>query len=172
MFAAFVGIAAKTGDDFTILRAFTSLSLLSILNNPLALLLSSLPSLAAIMSSFARIQDYLNRKTRDDSRALEAAANILSKDTYPGLPTPTGLEMQTINHESESAFRKALVPVVWALASGNCLTEIFFLWVGALLPSRRIRGASCCDEDTPHSYAGWRALGVACCGNVDFAHLA
>ncbi|KAL2851369.1 P-loop containing nucleoside triphosphate hydrolase protein [Aspergillus pseudodeflectus] len=102
MFAAFVGIAAKTGDGFTILWAFTSLSLLSILNNPLALLLSSLPSLAAIMASFTRIQDYLNRKTRDDSRALEAAANTLAKDTYPGLPTPTGLEMQTINHESES----------------------------------------------------------------------
>jgi hypothetical protein len=69
-------------------------------------------------------------------------------------------------------FRKALVPVVWALASGNRLTETFFLRVGALLPSRRIRGASCCDEDTPYSYAGWRTLGVACCGNVDFAHLA
>ncbi|KAL3483855.1 P-loop containing nucleoside triphosphate hydrolase protein [Aspergillus germanicus] len=103
MFAAFIGIAAKTGDDFTILRAFTSLSLLSILNNPLALLLSSLPSMAAVVASFARIQEYLNRKTRDDNRALaaSAASNTSAKDTYPGLPSPTGIKMQTINHESE-----------------------------------------------------------------------
>jgi ABC-type bacteriocin/lantibiotic exporter with double-glycine peptidase domain len=103
MFAAFIGIAAKTGDDFTILRAFTSLSLLSILNNPLALLLSSLPSMAAVVASFARIQEYLNRKTRDDNRALAAAAegNTSARDTYPGLPNPTGLEMQARHHETK-----------------------------------------------------------------------
>ncbi|KAJ0414514.1 P-loop containing nucleoside triphosphate hydrolase protein [Aspergillus carlsbadensis] len=101
MFTAFIGIAARTGDDFTILKAFTSLSLLSILNNPLALLLSSFPSLAAVVASFARIQDYLNRKTRDDTRAVEVGGDSSAKGIYPGLPRHAGLEMQPLTQASE-----------------------------------------------------------------------
>ncbi|KAL2817570.1 P-loop containing nucleoside triphosphate hydrolase protein [Aspergillus granulosus] len=97
MFATFIGIAARTGESFTILRAFTSLSLLSLLNNPLSLLLMSFPSLVGAVTSFARIQDYLNRNTRTDIRALEATIDTSLKDTYPGLPHGTGLEMQNIN---------------------------------------------------------------------------
>ncbi|KAL2858516.1 hypothetical protein BJY01DRAFT_530 [Aspergillus pseudoustus] len=102
MFAAFIGITARTGENFTIQRAFTSLSLLSLLNTPLALLLTSFPSLAIVVTSFARIQEYLNRTARIDTRALEEAASETStKDIwYPVLPRPTGIEMhRMINHE-------------------------------------------------------------------------
>jgi ABC-type transport system involved in cytochrome bd biosynthesis fused ATPase/permease subunit len=59
--------------------------------------------MAAVVASFARIQEYLNRKTRDDNRALATAAegDISAKDTYPGLLNTTGLEMRTINHETK-----------------------------------------------------------------------
>ncbi|KAL2817069.1 hypothetical protein BDW59DRAFT_175603 [Aspergillus cavernicola] len=79
MFATFVGIATHTGDSFTILKAFSSLSLLSLLNNPLTIVLYSFPSLASAITSFARIQDFMNRKTRDDMRVCRPKSHYLSE---------------------------------------------------------------------------------------------
>lgn len=67
-FGCFILIAKyQTGQPFTVATAFTSLSILTLLSQPLAKTLSSAPSLAAGVASFDRIQNFLN------------------SDTYPGI---------------------------------------------------------------------------------------
>ncbi|KAF4311832.1 Metal resistance protein YCF1-like protein 2 [Botryosphaeria dothidea] len=67
-FFTFAGIAAGGSSTLTISKAFTSLSLLVLLNKPLANIIIALPTIAGAMASFQRIQDYLNARERDDKR--------------------------------------------------------------------------------------------------------
>lgn len=67
-FSTYAGLAARSDGDFTIAQAFTSLSLIVLLNKPLAGILTALPLIAGGTTSFQRIQDYLNAKEREDKR--------------------------------------------------------------------------------------------------------
>ncbi|GME25282.1 Metal resistance protein YCF1-like protein 2 [Neofusicoccum parvum] len=67
-FFTFAGIAAGGSNTLTISKAFTSFSLLVLLNKPLANIIIALPTIAGAMASFQRIQTYLNAKERDDKR--------------------------------------------------------------------------------------------------------
>ncbi|KAF6819357.1 ABC multidrug transporter [Colletotrichum sojae] len=67
-FATFAGIAARNDDVLTISKAFTASSVLILVNQPLSGIVMSLPALATAVTSFQRIQDFLNGKERLDNR--------------------------------------------------------------------------------------------------------
>ncbi|KAL0941776.1 ABC multidrug transporter [Colletotrichum truncatum] len=66
--ATYAGIASKTNDTLTISKAFTATSILILVNQPLSNIIIALPITAVAMTSFQRIQDFLNGKERADTR--------------------------------------------------------------------------------------------------------
>lgn len=58
-FVVFVLVARSTGEQLTTAQAYTTLSLLALLANPIALLLRAMPTLNSALSSFNRIQSSL-----------------------------------------------------------------------------------------------------------------
>ncbi|KAG9231678.1 putative multidrug resistance-associated protein [Amylocarpus encephaloides] len=58
-FVVFVLVARSTGEQLTTAQAYTTLSLLALLANPIALLLRAVPTLNSALSSFNRIQSFL-----------------------------------------------------------------------------------------------------------------
>ncbi|OHW98638.1 ABC multidrug transporter [Colletotrichum incanum] len=67
-FSTFVGTASGSGNTLTIQKAFTAYSLLILVNQPLVGIVMGLPILAAAITSFQRIQDFLNGNERSDNR--------------------------------------------------------------------------------------------------------
>lgn len=61
-------MASHGNGDLTIAKIFTSFSLILLLNTPLSLFIASLPVIAGSVTSFQRIQDYLNETQRKDTR--------------------------------------------------------------------------------------------------------
>ncbi|EHK96575.1 putative Multidrug resistance-associated protein 1 [Glarea lozoyensis 74030] len=58
-FVVFVLVARSTGEQLTTAQAYTTLSLLALLANPITLLLRAVPTLNSALSSFNRIQSFL-----------------------------------------------------------------------------------------------------------------
>jgi ATP-binding cassette, subfamily C (CFTR/MRP), member 1 len=58
----------KSGTNLNVAQAFTSLSLISLLAAPLQTLLGSLPSFAASVACFDRVETYLNSREKQDNR--------------------------------------------------------------------------------------------------------
>ncbi|EXF80647.1 ABC transporter [Colletotrichum fioriniae PJ7] len=75
-FSTFVATAARTGDTLTIQKAFTAYSVLILVNQPLVGIVMGLPLLASAMTSFQRIQDFLNGKERVDARLASGGSEI------------------------------------------------------------------------------------------------
>ncbi|KAK1689141.1 ABC transporter [Colletotrichum godetiae] len=105
-FSTFVATAARTGDTLTIQKAFTAYSVLILVNQPLVGIVMGLPILAAAMTSFQRIQDFLNGKERVDARLSSEGSNpaaagrsIIESPKATG-PAP-GFELSDM-HQSES----------------------------------------------------------------------
>ncbi|WYZ37828.1 hypothetical protein EsH8_II_001334 [Colletotrichum jinshuiense] len=67
-FSTFAGMASGSDNALTISKAFTAYSLLILVNQPLVGIIMALPLLAATMTSFQRIQDFLNGNERVDGR--------------------------------------------------------------------------------------------------------
>ncbi|KAI8175262.1 ABC transporter atnG [Colletotrichum sp. SAR 10_66] len=66
----FAGIASGSDDVLTISKAFTAISILTLVNQPLAGIIMALPITATAVTSFQRIQDFLNGKERADTRVV------------------------------------------------------------------------------------------------------
>ncbi|KFY61345.1 hypothetical protein V497_03025 [Pseudogymnoascus sp. VKM F-4516 (FW-969)] len=75
-----------TRGSLNVAQAFTSLSIIALLTGPLSSLLSSVPSFAAGLGCFDRIQKYLLSPQKPDHREFPATT-MLSKDK--GLPGPS-----------------------------------------------------------------------------------
>ncbi|KAK6449569.1 hypothetical protein FP744_10005819 [Trichoderma asperellum] len=74
-FATAAGMASHGNGDLTIAKIFTSFSLIVLLNTPLSLFIASLPVIAGGLTSFQRIQDYLNETQRKDNRISPSHGN-------------------------------------------------------------------------------------------------
>ncbi|KXJ95019.1 ABC transporter [Microdochium bolleyi] len=61
----------SNGGTLTIATAFTAVALFSLVSRPLVVMIFALPTFAGGMTSFGRIQDFLNREERQDSRVHE-----------------------------------------------------------------------------------------------------
>ncbi|PNP80411.1 hypothetical protein FNYG_06010 [Fusarium nygamai] len=69
---AFYAIILRINDDsnFTASKAFTSLSLINLIAAPISVLIQSLPSFAAGLSSLSRIESFVSSRTSSDRRTL------------------------------------------------------------------------------------------------------
>lgn len=68
-FSIFAGLAARgDGGTLDVATAFTSKSLLVLISTPLSSIIIAVPILAGSVTSFGRIQDFLNGKEREDKR--------------------------------------------------------------------------------------------------------
>ncbi|KAI8221422.1 ABC transporter atnG [Colletotrichum sp. SAR 10_99] len=93
----FAGIASGSDDVLTISKAFTAISILTLVNQPLAGIIMALPITATAVTSFQRIQDFLNGKERADTRVVMAIARalyarqevLLLDDVFSGLDSGT-----------------------------------------------------------------------------------
>lgn len=83
-FAGFVSLSPGSG-GLSISQALTSLSILALLNRPLANLSVALPALAGAVASFDRIQDYLNVAEREDRRTCPRPASPASGHEKSGV---------------------------------------------------------------------------------------
>jgi len=70
-FAIYAALQRHSGNTLTVSQAFTSLSILAILNTPLATLISALPSIASSLGSFNRIGSFLSLDERKDIRECD-----------------------------------------------------------------------------------------------------
>ncbi|KAJ0345222.1 hypothetical protein KNSL1_008611 [Colletotrichum chrysophilum] len=75
----FAGIASGSDDVLTISKAFTAISILTLVNQPLAGIIMALPITATAVTSFQRIQDFLNGKERADTRVATISEKRRSK---------------------------------------------------------------------------------------------
>ncbi|KAH8602264.1 P-loop containing nucleoside triphosphate hydrolase protein [Bisporella sp. PMI_857] len=78
-FAVFSVLARNSGNDSTLdtAKIFTSLSLFTLLSEPLGALIMSLLTFAGAVGSFQRIQDFLNIEDRQDSRTVPQSLDRL-----------------------------------------------------------------------------------------------
>lgn len=76
-FAGFVGLSSDSG-GLSISQALTSLSILALLNRPLAKFSIALPSIAGAVASFDRIQEYLNVSEREEKRTYARRASSVN----------------------------------------------------------------------------------------------
>ncbi|EXV01691.1 ABC transporter [Metarhizium robertsii] len=73
---ALLSFGSKSGEKFTVAKAFTAMSILGLVTGPLSWLMFSLPTLISSFASFTRLQDFI--MTCEDSRVR------YSDDVIPG----------------------------------------------------------------------------------------
>ncbi|KAF4929096.1 ABC transporter atnG [Colletotrichum viniferum] len=88
----FAGIASGSHDVLTISKAFTAISILTLVNQPLAGIIMALPITATAVTSFQRIQDFLNGKERVDTRV---AAVSEKRRSEPFVTSETSMRVST-----------------------------------------------------------------------------
>lgn len=125
-FATAAGIASHRNGDLTIAKLFTSYSLIVLLSTPLSLFIASLPSIAGGVTSFQRIQDYLNVAQRKDNRISSIYgdgdgqnAEMSFSHIIPDATTERASDGATINKEKYPGRVTALEPDVIASISGK-----------------------------------------------------
>ncbi|PHH93023.1 hypothetical protein CDD83_2133 [Cordyceps sp. RAO-2017] len=78
-FIIYVAQATAKGESaIDVTQAFTSLSIITLLTGPTAKLLSAIPSTAASLGCFDRIQNFLVAPPRTDPRVINRVASVLS----------------------------------------------------------------------------------------------
>ncbi|KAH8805003.1 P-loop containing nucleoside triphosphate hydrolase protein [Xylogone sp. PMI_703] len=87
-FAVYAVVQRANGGSLDIDKAFTSLSILTLLETPIFGFIYSIPDINAALGCFRRIQDYLMEESRDDHRLLLSA-----RDSPEQLPS-TDIEMK------------------------------------------------------------------------------
>jgi ATP-binding cassette subfamily C (CFTR/MRP) protein 1 len=70
-FAVYSGIAIRRGETLDPAKAFTSLSILALLNMPLSTLLYSWPQFKSAMAGFERVQAFILKDSRQDNRLVD-----------------------------------------------------------------------------------------------------
>lgn len=106
-FAVFSVLASKNGNNATLdtARVFTSLSLFALLAEPLASLIMALVAFTGSVGCFTRIQEFLAKEVRIDSRKkpLDVFDDDLSESSKPqSIAEKFIVQSQTIKHMSLS----------------------------------------------------------------------
>ncbi|KAK1579629.1 ABC transporter [Colletotrichum navitas] len=122
----FCVFAAQSGSTLNIQRAFTAYSLLTLVNRPLSDVILALPILAGSVTSFQRIQDYLNGKERHDKRLPQGQEN--SDSSEGGTPAASRYSVEKTPasqgvHSSEDATVSLDVKTVASLQGKFCWEE-------------------------------------------------
>ncbi|KAJ5968505.1 ABC transporter integral membrane type 1 [Penicillium viridicatum] len=84
-FATFVVISKSTGQPLNTESAYTSLSLIYLLTDPMVVMFRTIPFVSAALACFSRIQDYILSESRTDYRLpLSERDHYLSQDDEKG----------------------------------------------------------------------------------------
>lgn len=125
-FATAAGISSRGNGDLTIAKVFTSYSLIVLLNNPLSLFTASIPAIAGAVTSFQRVQDYLNVTQRKDNRTSpshgdwdDRTARMEASQTVSDATTEKASDAAAINKEKPHGRVTALEPDVIISISGR-----------------------------------------------------
>jgi ATP-binding cassette subfamily C (CFTR/MRP) protein 1 len=92
-FAVFVAQANKTGQPLNTATAFNVLSILQLMESPISQLVRTLPILVASVSCFARIQDFLLSRSRQDHRMTIGRTSRNSFYQASSAQSEEGIEM-------------------------------------------------------------------------------
>ncbi|KID79154.1 ABC transporter atnG [Metarhizium brunneum] len=85
---ALLSFGSKSGEKFTVAKAFTAMSILGLVTGPLSWLMFSLPTLISSFASFTRLQDFI--MTCEDSRVRYSDAVIPGELNGPSPGTGSG----------------------------------------------------------------------------------
>ncbi|PNP46855.1 hypothetical protein TGAMA5MH_01807 [Trichoderma gamsii] len=120
-FATAAGIASRGNGDLTIAKIFTSYSLIVLLNTPLSMFTASMPAIAGAVTSFQRVQDYLNVTQRKDNRSSPSQGNRDDRTTKmeASQMVPDATTEKTFNKGKSLSRVTALEPDVIASISGR-----------------------------------------------------
>jgi ATP-binding cassette subfamily C (CFTR/MRP) protein 1 len=113
---------ARGSGELNIEKAFTSLSVLTLLTNPIFSVIFSIPALQSTVGCLHRIQTYLSRASRQDHRL----PNLASEQEQPLVPE--NIELRPLQQFPE-IFREAKVVVRdgefgWSLDQSNTLINL------------------------------------------------
>ena len=110
-FAAFTVIANTAGENLEAANAFSVLSLLTLMVEPLQMLAIALPLVTSSTSCFGRIQDFLLRPTRKDHRLSiwTASDHHRQLSASASLEGQAGMEMQNLTSVSIAVSEDVLV---------------------------------------------------------------
>ncbi|KYK57377.1 ABC transporter [Drechmeria coniospora] len=124
-FSTFAGIAVHgNGTTLTIAKVFTALSIIVLLNGPLAKLVAALPQIAGGLASCQRIQDHLNSEERKDTRLFaDHGAQFRTKDMLDdaGSEHPAAVRVDSAETEAKpgSVANVMLEPEIIASIGGK-----------------------------------------------------
>lgn len=100
----------SAGSQFDVVSAYSSLSLLSILINPIAELVTATTSLSSALGCLDRIQEFLLKEEHHDGRALPPPTPSAADDRSHS--QATGSELQAMGDQSMRFHSKSRGPVV------------------------------------------------------------
>ncbi|KAI6782255.1 Leucinostatins biosynthesis cluster protein H [Emericellopsis cladophorae] len=90
-FATAAGVSTSSNSGLSIAQIFTAFSIMVLLNSPLTKLVIALPQIAGAVTSFQRIQDFLNAQEYRDVRGVmlldgeeKGGASVADKTNYGG----------------------------------------------------------------------------------------
>ncbi|KAK1755881.1 ABC multidrug transporter [Echria macrotheca] len=107
-FAAFAIVARIQGQSsFSTTQAITSLSILSILMDPLGMLIFAIPTSAAALGCFQRIQEFLRKDSWKDTRYLDDLATGITPDSVSD--QESGIELTTTIRSKSSSSRDRII---------------------------------------------------------------
>ncbi|CAI7603846.1 hypothetical protein PCG10_001957 [Penicillium crustosum] len=114
-FGVYVGISS---DPLSVSRAFTSLSLFSLLADPLLTLVMALMSFAGAVGSFQRIQQFLDKEDHADRRNNSSETLFLDDIAEKrALSKAKDLDLSSINSDSVESLKRSSAP----LSSSNAV---------------------------------------------------
>ncbi|KAH8700509.1 putative multidrug resistance protein [Talaromyces proteolyticus] len=133
-FAIYAAVALRGGESLDVSRLFTSLSILSLLSQPLFTLFGSLTNARASIGCFERIENYLCQESHVDSRWDEALGIQTSPDEFKDAKT-TNINTRKLdsstNHDADSSappsdvvFCMKKVALGWAKHENPTLQDI------------------------------------------------
>lgn len=100
-FALYAGLSVAQGKPSLLAaQAFSSLTLISILANPILVLIQAIPPLASAVSCLSRIQDYLAAENRKEKRMLRSNTSLDLSESGDKSTYPQGHKMQLLNGNS------------------------------------------------------------------------
>ncbi|KAJ5383032.1 hypothetical protein N7517_000943 [Penicillium concentricum] len=113
-FGVYVGISSE---PLSVSRAFTSLSLFSLLADPLMTLVMALMSFAGAVGSFQRIQQFLDKEDHADRRSSSSQTLFLDDLTEKrALSKANDLDLSSINSDSVESLKRTS-----AMSSANAV---------------------------------------------------
>jgi len=107
--AAFSALAVRAHSIFTISRAFTSVSLILLLNQPLSRVILALPTISSALASFQRVQKFLTSSDRVDTR-LDADCGLTSELGAGGTNTPSTWNLSNVTLLDPSMINTSIEP--------------------------------------------------------------